>query len=54
MLYSEKECASSLSRICRVNDKTKVIRTNGREIGLKLIGKLDYLANHCGWTVIWG
>lgn len=53
MNHSVEECVKSLSRVCRVNEQSKTVRVVKGSLGIKRLGKLDYLTNHCGWTAIW-
>lgn len=53
MNHSVEECVKSLSQVCRVNTQSKTVRATKGSLGLKRLGKLDYLTNHCGWSVIW-
>lgn len=53
MTHTVEECVKSLSRVCRVNEKSKTVRAAKGSLGIKRLGKLDYLVHYCGWSIIW-
>lgn len=53
MKHSVEECVKSLSQVCSVNAEKKTLSATKGSLGLKRLGKVDYLVNHCGWSFRW-
>ena len=52
--HDENKDLKSFSRIGRVNYSDKTLRAaKGTVIGIKLLGKIDFLTKYCGWVFIW-
>lgn len=52
--HDENKDLISVSRIGRINYGDKTIKINKSSIvGIKTLGKLDYLTKYCGWHLVW-
>ena len=52
--HDENNDLRSVSRIGKVNYSNGTITLNRNSIiGIKMWGKLDFLRNHRGWTLLW-
>lgn len=52
--HDENKDLISVSRIGRINYGDKTIKINKSSIvGIRLLGKLDYLTKYCGWYLVW-
>lgn len=52
--HDENKDLISVSRIGRINYGDKTIKINKSSIvGIRLLGKLDYLTKYCSWHLVW-
>lgn len=52
--HDENKDLRLLSRVARIDYSGKTIKASKyATIGIRSLGRIDYLCNHCGWTFIW-
>lgn len=52
--YDENKCLKSISKVTYINYGRKVIvGSTDVCIGIRRLGKIDYLCNYCGWYFYW-
>ena len=48
--YDAKNVLAMLSPVCQISYEHKVISPRkGVDLGIKRLGKIDYLCHYCGW-----
>ena len=51
--HDESGALKSFARVGRIDAARKVLTLpEGANAGIKTWGKIDYLTNHCGWTLV--
>lgn len=52
-MYEESKVLKSLSRIVRIDIPNKKLNVpKDQTLGIKQLGMIDFLVNHCGWVRI--
>lgn len=52
--HDENKDLRLVSRIAKIDYSNKTIQApKSAIIGIKTLGRLDYLTHYCGWTFIW-
>jgi hypothetical protein len=52
--YDENKCLSSISKVTQIDYSSKtIIGHPDVNIGIRRLGKIDYLCNYCGWIFYW-
>lgn len=52
--HDENKDLRLVSKVANISLTNKTIKANKASgIGIKLLGRIDYLVNHCGWTFIY-
>ena len=52
--YDENKCLASISKVTQINyDDKRIIGHPDVCIGIRRLGKIDYLCNYCGWFFYW-
>ena len=52
--HDENKDLRLVSRITKINYSNKTIQApKSAIIGIKTLGRIDYLTHYCGWTFIW-
>ena len=50
-MYEESKVLKSLSRIIRIDIPNKKLNVpKDQTLGIKQLGMIDFLVNHCGWV----
>lgn len=52
--YDENKCLQSISKVTQIDYSGKtIIGHPDVNIGIRRLGKIDYLCNYCGWFFYW-
>ena len=52
--YDENKCLQNISQVTQIDYANKIIAANPDVcIGIRRLGKIDYLVNYCGWFFVW-
>lgn len=52
--YDENKCLQSISKVTQIDYNNKIIIGHPEvNIGIRRLGKIDYLINYCGWFFYW-
>jgi hypothetical protein len=52
--YDENKCLKSISKVTQINySNHTVVGHPDVPIGIRRLGKIDYLCNYCGWHFYW-
>jgi len=52
--YDENKCLQSISKVTQIDYSGKtIIGHPDVNIGIRRLGKIDYLCNYCGWIFYW-
>lgn len=52
--YDENKCLKSISKVTQINyGNSTIIGHPDVPIGIRRLGKIDYLCNYCGWYFYW-
>ena len=52
--YDENKCLQSIGKVTEIDYASKLIKGNPDVcIGIRRLGKIDYLVNYCGWHFFW-
>lgn len=52
--YDENKCLKSISKVTQINyNNGTIIGHPDVPIGIRCLGKIDYLCNYCGWYFYW-
>lgn len=52
--HDENKDLRLLSRIAKINTSNKTIQVaKTTPLGIRVLGRIDYLTHHCGWTLIY-
>ena len=52
--YDENKCLQSISKVTQIDYSSKtIIGHPDVNIGIRRLGKIDYLCNYCGWIFYW-
>lgn len=52
--HDENKDLRLISRKVKVNYSNKTLQVSKEtNLGIRTLGRIDYLCNHCGWTLYW-
>lgn len=52
--YDENKCLKSISKVTQINyGNSTIVGHPDVPIGIRRLGKIDYLCNYCGWHFYW-
>lgn len=52
--YDENKCLKSISKVTQINySDSTIVGHPDIPIGIRHLGKIDYLCNYCGWHFYW-
>lgn len=52
--HDENKDLRCVARLCKVNPGDRTIRANKAQVlGIRTLGRIDYLTNYCGWHFVW-
>lgn len=52
--YDENKCLKSISKVTQINyGNGTIVGHPDVPIGIRRLGKIDYLCNYCGWYFYW-